>query len=144
MHGLRLPLRAQQVFIEYVMLRGVNDNIEQAHELGQLLQGKPMLINLIPWNPVYSPDGPAFEAPDEGRVAEFMRVVRDEYGLFCTVRQEKGQDISGACGQLVVEHGLAKAGGCGKETAGAAAGAAGGVADIEELGATAAQKLPVC
>ena len=42
-----------QVFVEYVMLRGVNDNPEQAHELGALLQGKDVVQNLIPWNPIY-------------------------------------------------------------------------------------------
>lgn len=58
----------QRVFVEYVVLAGVNDSIELAHELGTLLQGRNMVLNLIPWNPVYSPDGPAFEAPPLGRV----------------------------------------------------------------------------
>lgn len=39
--------------MEYVMLRGVNDGPEQAHELGALLQGRDVVQNLIPWNPVY-------------------------------------------------------------------------------------------
>ena len=42
----------QQVFVEYVMLREVNDGPQQAHELGALLQGRDMVLNLIPWNPV--------------------------------------------------------------------------------------------
>ena len=42
-----------QVFMEYVMLRDVNDGPEQAHELGKLLQGRNVVQNLIPWNPVY-------------------------------------------------------------------------------------------
>ena len=45
-----------QIFVEYVMLAGVNDSAEQAHQLGRLLQGRDLVINLIPWNPVYSPD----------------------------------------------------------------------------------------
>jgi adenine C2-methylase RlmN of 23S rRNA A2503 and tRNA A37 len=85
----------QRVFVEYVMLSGVNDGLEQAHELGQLLQGRDVVLNLIPWNPVYSPDGPAFKAPIEGQVAAFQGIVRGQYGVHCTVRQEKGQDISG-------------------------------------------------
>lgn len=92
----------QRVFVEYVMLSGVNDGLELAHELGQLLQGRAVVLNLIPWNPVYSPDGPPFEAPVEGQVAAFQGVVRGQYGVHCTVRQEKGQDISGTCVWCVV------------------------------------------
>ena len=91
-----------QVFVEYVMLAGVNDGEEQAHQLGALLRGRSVVVNLIPWNPVFSP-GIAFAAPDPDRVRRFHSIVRGEYSLPCTVRQEKGQDISGACGQLVVE-----------------------------------------
>lgn len=85
----------QRVFVEYVMLSGVNDGLPQAHELGQLLAGKDVVINLIPWNPIYSPDGPFFAAPDPQAVQQFQATVRSHYGLHCTVRQEKGQDISG-------------------------------------------------
>lgn len=83
-----------QVFVEYVMLAGVNDGADQAHQLGQLLQGRDMIINLIPWNPVYSPDI-SFEAPASSSLAKFQHIVRKDYGLPCTIRQEKGQDISG-------------------------------------------------
>ena len=83
-----------QIFVEYVMLNQVNDAPETAHELGQLLRGKNMILNLIPWNPIYSPDM-HFEAPGGTRVAAFQRIVREDYGVFCTVRQEMGQDISG-------------------------------------------------
>lgn len=118
----------QKIFVEYVMLNRVNDAPETAHELGQLLRGKNMILNLIPWNPVYSPDI-SFDAPGAERVGAFQRIVREEYGVFCTVRQEMGQDISGACGQLVVEQGGA---GCGGQVTGKAA-------DIEELGKRAAK-----
>eukprot|EP00775_Hariotina_reticulata_P013488 gene13488-13613_t len=126
----------QRVFIEYVMLSSVNDGLEQAHQLGQLLQGRDVVVNLIPWNPVYQPDGPFFAAPKEGRVQQFQQVVRSQYGLHCTIRQEKGQDISGACGQLVIEHGLNSQ----QHTlcngpAAAGSGTAAGVRDIEELAA---------
>lgn len=76
------------------MLYKVNDAPETAHELGQLLRGKNMIVNLIPWNPIYSPDM-HFEAPGGERVTNFQRILREEYGIFCTVRQEMGQDISG-------------------------------------------------
>lgn len=83
----------RQVFVEYVMLAKVNDNEEQAHQLGALLQGRAVVLNLIPWNPVYSPEY-AFEAPGHQRTSSFQTIVR-QYGVQCTVRQEKGQDISG-------------------------------------------------
>jgi hypothetical protein len=56
-----------------------------------------MVINLIPWNPVYQPDGPFFAAPVEGAVEAFQSILRSTYGLHCTIRQEKGQDIAGGC-----------------------------------------------
>lgn len=49
------------------MLNGVNDSPETAQELGSLLRGRNMLVNLIPWNPIYSP-GMHFEAPGTQRV----------------------------------------------------------------------------
>lgn len=82
-----------QVFVEYVMLRRVNDSEEQANQLGALLQGRAVVLNLIPWNPVYSPEF-EFEAPGHERTELFQSIVR-QYGVHCTVRQEKGQDISG-------------------------------------------------
>lgn len=98
----------QRVFIEYILLAGVNDAVSTAHELGRLLQGMDVVVNLIPWNPVLQSDGgPAFAAPGEAVTRAFQAVVRGEYGLHCTVRQEKGQDIAGACGQLVIQHGQA-------------------------------------
>ena len=87
-----------QVFVEYVMLAKVNDNEEQAHQLGALLQGRAVVLNLIPWNPVYSPEFD-FEAPGNHRTSHFQSIVR-LYGVHCTVRQEKGQDISGTLPEL--------------------------------------------
>ncbi len=85
-----------QIFVEYVMLARVNDNPIQAHQLGQLLGHRPeqYMVNLIPWNPVYSPDI-SFEAPGPERLDEFHRIVRS-HGLHCTVRREMGQEIEGA------------------------------------------------
>ena len=97
-----LAATRQKVFVEYVMMREVNDCPEHAHELGALLRGKAVTINLIPWNPVYSP-GMTIEAPGPERLTAFKTVVKG-YGLPCTIRQEKGQEIAGACGQLVIQH----------------------------------------
>lgn len=80
-----------QVFIEYVMLGpAVNCTEEHAHQLGQLLSGRDVVVNLIPWNPILSP-GMEFEAPEGDSLQRFHRIVREQYGLPCTVRQEKGQ-----------------------------------------------------
>lgn len=111
---------------------GVNDGEACAHRLGRLLQGRDMHINLIPWNPVLAGEGIHYAAPGPGSVAAFQSILRG-YGLVCTVRQEKGQDIAGACGQLVIETQL-MAGGWGREgSCGRGAGVGGGVRDIEEL-----------
>ena len=83
-----------QVMIEYVMLSSVNDQLEHAHAVGNLLRGRNVVLNLIPWNPVLSP-GMAFSAPTRASIAAFHDVVRQIYGVPCTTRQEKGQDISG-------------------------------------------------
>ena len=84
-----------QIFVEYVLLAGVNDRPQEAHELGRLLshRGQQYMINLIPWNPVLSPDM-HFEAPSTQSQTDFHAIVRS-YGLLCTVRREMGQDISG-------------------------------------------------
>jgi len=94
----------QRVFVEYVVLGpDVNCTQEHARQLGELLRAKDVVVNLIPWNPILSP-GMEFEAPPAGAIAAFQAVLRTS-GLPSTVRQEKGQDVAAACGQLVLEHG---------------------------------------
>ena len=89
-----------QVFIEYVMLGpAVNCTEGHAHQLGQLLQGRDVVVNLIPWNPILSP-GMEFEAPEGDSLARFHSILREQYALPCTVRQEKGQ----VGGGRVVKH----------------------------------------
>lgn len=84
-----------QIFIEYVMLANVNDSPKEAHELGQLLSHRrtQYMVNLIPWNPVFSPEI-QFEAPGAEILAAFHSIVRS-YDLLCTVRREMGQEIAG-------------------------------------------------
>ncbi|EFJ40175.1 hypothetical protein VOLCADRAFT_108314 [Volvox carteri f. nagariensis] len=103
----------------------------RAYKLPVLMDaGDDVVINLIPWNPIYQPEGPFFNAPAEGSVAAFQGVLRHTYGLHTTIRQEMGQDISGACGQLVIESGGAGGGGGGGN--GGCSREAGGTRDIED------------
>ncbi|HEX4363682.1 MAG TPA: 23S rRNA (adenine(2503)-C(2))-methyltransferase RlmN [Solirubrobacteraceae bacterium] len=82
------------VFVEYVMLAGVNDRYEQAVALAELLDPKVFKVNLIPYNPTGSYDGSSAPAIDA------FRAVLEEHGLRATVRLTRGRDIAAACGQL--------------------------------------------
>jgi len=86
--------KRRQVFIEYVMLAGVNDRFEQAVALAELLDPKVFKVNLIPYNPTGSYDGSGPDAIDA------FRAVLEEHGLRATVRLTRGRDIAAACGQL--------------------------------------------
>ncbi|MCO5593327.1 hypothetical protein L7F22_047337 [Adiantum nelumboides] len=91
-----------KVFIEYVMLAAVNDGEVQAHQMGKLLHGRKVVVNLIPYNPTTVTTW--FEASGSTEVHKFQKILKEVYGLRSTVRQEMGQDIEGACGQLHVSH----------------------------------------
>ncbi|KAH7423095.1 hypothetical protein KP509_12G039100 [Ceratopteris richardii] len=91
-----------KVFIEYVMLAMVNDTEVHAHQLGQLLRGKRVVINLIPYNPTSVVQ--QFKASGSIELFRFQKILKEVYNLRTTVRQEMGQDIEGACGQLHVSH----------------------------------------
>jgi 23S rRNA (adenine2503-C2)-methyltransferase len=85
------------VFIEYVMLAGVNDSYAQATQLAELLgPGFTFKVNLIPYNPTGMYDGSSREA-----IAAF-RAVLEEHGVPVTTRLTRGRDIDAACGQLAV------------------------------------------
>jgi 23S rRNA (adenine2503-C2)-methyltransferase len=87
--------KRRQVFIEYVMLAGVNDSYAQAVQLAHLLDPRIYKINLIPYNPTDSTyDGSSREAIDA------FRAALEEHGLRATVRLTRGRDIDAACGQL--------------------------------------------
>ncbi|MDG2460580.1 MAG: 23S rRNA (adenine(2503)-C(2))-methyltransferase RlmN [Luminiphilus sp.] len=87
------------VTIEYTLLAGVNDSVEQATELAQLLRDYPCKINLIPFN-----DFPnsGYTRPSGNAVSRFWQVLTDA-GFVVTVRTTRGDDIDAACGQLVGE-----------------------------------------
>ena len=86
--------RRRKVFIEYVMLDGVNDLPEHARELAALLDPRAYKVNLIPYNPTGTYDG----SPPE-RIERFQAIL-GEYRLTATVRLTRGRDIDAACGQL--------------------------------------------
>ena len=87
-------LRGRKVFVEYVMLAGVNDSPEHAAELAELLDRRVFKVNLIPYNPTGMYDGSSRDA-----IAEFKAVL-DGARLPATVRLTRGRDIAAACGQL--------------------------------------------
>lgn len=85
----------RRVTFEYALMAGINDSPEIAAELASLLQGNGSHVNLIPINPTAGD----FKRPTEDRVLEFEQILSDA-GVTCTVRVEKGTEISAACGQL--------------------------------------------
>ena len=87
-------LRRRKVFVEYVMLAGVNDSREHAAGLAELLDRHVFKVNLIPYNPTGMYDGSSRE-----RIASFKAVL-DAARLPSTVRLTRGRDIAAACGQL--------------------------------------------
>ncbi|MCL7044866.1 hypothetical protein MKW94_003022 [Papaver nudicaule] len=90
----------QKIFIEYIMLNGKNDSEEQAHDLAKLLEKFQVVINLIPFNPIGSLSTHS-TSTDQG-VVKFQQILRGTYNIRTTIRKQMGQDIMGACGQLVV------------------------------------------
>ena len=86
----------EKVTIEYVMLNGINDSMEQARELAQTLRGTPSKVNLIPWNPF---PGAPYTKSSNSRVDRFAKVLQEE-GYTTIVRRTRGDDIDAACGQL--------------------------------------------
>jgi 23S rRNA (adenine2503-C2)-methyltransferase len=87
-------LRHRKVFVEYVLLAGVNDSPAQARELAALLDPKVFKVNLIPYNPTGMYDGSSRDA-----IAAFKHVL-DRARIPATVRLTRGRDIAAACGQL--------------------------------------------
>jgi 23S rRNA (adenine2503-C2)-methyltransferase len=85
----------RRVFVEYVMLAGVNDRYEHAAALAALLDPRIYKVNLIPFNPT----GSRFQGSSR-RATDAFRAVLEEHGLRATVRLTRGRDIDAACGQL--------------------------------------------
>jgi 23S rRNA (adenine2503-C2)-methyltransferase len=85
----------RRITFEYALINGVNDSPEVAAELAHLLKGNGAHVNLIPVNSTAG----GFQRPERRQVHEFQQILRKS-GVNCTVRVEKGSEISAACGQL--------------------------------------------
>ena len=88
--------RRRDVFVEYLMLDGVNDRVEQALALADLLQPRRAFkVNLIPYNPTDS----GYRGSTREAIAAFKGTLESK-GVRATVRLTRGRDIAAACGQL--------------------------------------------
>jgi 23S rRNA (adenine2503-C2)-methyltransferase len=87
--------KRRRVFVEYVMLAGVNDSHAQADQLAGVLDPRAFKVNLIPYNPTTSP----FRGSSRKAIDAF-RAQLERRGLNATVRLTRGRDIDAACGQL--------------------------------------------
>jgi 23S rRNA (adenine2503-C2)-methyltransferase len=90
---------ARRITFEYVMLKGVNDSLEDAKLLVKMLKGIPAKINLIPFNPW---PGTAYECSDWDQIEKFSEYIFNA-GYSSPVRTPRGRDILAACGQLKSE-----------------------------------------
>jgi len=97
----RFPLQSnQQITFEYVLIKGFNDNPEDAAQVVKLMHGMKAKVNLIPFNP--DPCLP-YERPSNDIVTSFHQFLKDR-DVIATVRWSKALDVSGACGQLAGQY----------------------------------------
>jgi 23S rRNA (adenine2503-C2)-methyltransferase len=99
----RFPLRARErITVEYVLLEGINDTLDDAERLARFCEPFAHHINLIPFNShAHAP----FRPPSEEQIERFTRrTIERGHGLV-TVRRSRGRDVQGACGQLVRAYG---------------------------------------
>jgi 23S rRNA (adenine2503-C2)-methyltransferase len=89
-----VELRRRKVFVEYVMLAGVNDSPDDARALAAVIDGRAFKVNLIPYNPTGR-----FEGSSRAAIERFKSVL-DAARIPATVRLTRGRDIEAACGQL--------------------------------------------
>ena len=85
-----------RITFEYVMLQGINDELEHAHQLAKLMKTVPGKVNLIPFNTF---EGIDYHRSSNSRINRFRDILH-ESGVIVTVRRTRGDDIEAACGQL--------------------------------------------
>lgn len=86
----------RRITFEYILIKGVNDSLDDAKRLAGLLRGIPCKINLIPYN---EHEGSELKRPDDTAIRAFQEILLNA-GYTAPVRSSKGLDISAACGQL--------------------------------------------
>lgn len=86
----------RDISFEYTIINGINDSIQDAHSLAQMLKGVQCNVNILPLNPIkeYS------LAPPSQKKAEMFCTILNNHGIVATVRQKKGSKVNAACGQL--------------------------------------------
>ena len=89
----------ERITLEYVLLKGITDSLEDARRLATFAHQFPSKANLIPYN---AHEGAGFEEPEEARVQAFCQLLIAK-DVTVSVRRSRGQDVAGACGQLVRE-----------------------------------------
>ena len=105
LHALAAALKAfplekgERITLEYVLLMGVTDSLEDGRRLAAFAKQFPSKVNLIPFNPH---EGSGFEPPTEARIGAMLALLAAQ-GVTVSVRRSRGQDVAGACGQLVRE-----------------------------------------
>ncbi len=92
--------KRRKITFEYILIKGVNDSLDQAVELTTLLNKQRAKINLIPFNK-HSKSG--FSPPDKKAIENFQEILHEK-GFTAIIRHSKGSDISAACGQLRAEY----------------------------------------
>ncbi len=88
----------RRITIEYVMLENINDEIEKAKALSDLIKDLHCHINLIPYNPTKTTV--ELNRPAMGKIYKFKEILEKRSGKTVTIRHERGTDIDAACGQL--------------------------------------------
>ena len=91
----------RKITIEYLLIKGITDTPDQAHELARIVRGVPSVVNLIPFNWVDTEQG--FARPEAERIRAFRSILSNK-GVNTTQRVERGHEIAAACGQLAGQH----------------------------------------
>lgn len=86
----------RKIFFEYSPLKGINDSVQDAHDLCDLIKGIPSKVNIIPFNKW---PGSPFDPADEADLTAFYKTLQKRKVL-ATIRKTRGEDILAACGQL--------------------------------------------
>jgi 23S rRNA (adenine2503-C2)-methyltransferase len=93
-------ITGRRVSFEYILFTGINDSLEQARQLADLLRGINCHVNLILANRT---DSDEFKTSDRAAVAAFASVLKEKH-IVCTIRQSRGKGIDAGCGQLRSRH----------------------------------------